>query len=302
MSSWKGKTRGGLTGYRIFIFLLKNFNLQGAYLLLYFVAMYFVIFVAKARKPMYYYFNTILGFNFFKTAYYLYINNLTFGKVLIDKVALMAGFSNKFTFSFDGESNLHNMANNNGGLIIGAHIGNWEIAGQLLDRINTRVHIVMLDAEHKKIKALLDNVMTEKKMDIITIKDDMSHLFQIKEALLKNEIVAIHGDRFLEGSKTMTCNFLGHNAEFPTGPFYIAMKYSKPVTFVSSIKETNKHYHFLATKPRIYNNSNKISEREKMLKQMLDKYIKQIEETLSKHPEQWFNYYYFWGEVKNKRH
>jgi len=68
------------------------------------------------------------------------------------------------------------------------------------------------------------------------------------------------------------------------------------------IKETNKHYLFLATKPRVYNNSNKISEREKMLKQMLDKYIKQIEETLSKHPEQWFNYYYFWGEVKNKRH
>lgn len=298
MSSWKGKTRGGLTGYRIFIFLLKNFNLQAAYFLLYFVAMYFVVFASKARKPMYYYFNTILGFNFFKTIYYLYINNLTFGKVLIDKVALMAGFSNKFTFDFEGEDYLHKMAKEDGGLIIGAHLGNWEIAGQLLDRINTPVHIVMLDAEHVKIKTLLDNVMTEKRMDIITIKDDMSHLFQIKDALRKNEIVAIHGDRFLSGSKTMTCSFLGHKAKFPTGPFYIAMKYKKPVTFVSAIKETNKHYHLFATKPIIYNNSNKIAERDKMLKQMLDDYIKQIEETLRKHPEQWFNYYYFWAQEK----
>jgi len=296
MSSWKGKTRGGTTGYRIFIFLLKNFNLQTAYFLLYFVAMYFVMFAAKARKPMYYYFNTILEYGVFKTVYYLYLNNLAFGKVLIDKVALMAGFSNKFTFNFEGENHLHDMANNDGGLIIGAHIGNWEIAGQLLDRINTRVHILMLDAEHKKIKALLDNVMTEKSMDIITIKDDMSHLFQIKEALLRNEIVAIHGDRFLPGSKTINCKFLGHDAKFPTGPFYIAMKYKKPVTFVSAVKETNKHYHFFATKPKVYKNSNKIIERDKTLKQMLNGYIEQIEITLRKHPEQWFNYYYFWGQ------
>lgn len=295
MSSWKGKTRGGLAGYRIFLFLLKKFDLRAAYLLLYFVAAYFVIFSPKARKPMYYYFNTILGYGFLKTIYYLYINNLTFGKVIIDKVALMAGFSNKFTFNFEGEDYLHKMANNEGGLIIGAHVGNWEIAGQLLERIKTQVHIVMLDAEHEKIKALLDNVMSEKSMNIITIKDDMSHLFQIKDALLRNEIVAIHGDRFLPGSKTVTCDFLGHDAEFPTGPFYIAMKYKKPVTFISAIKETNKHYHFTATEPKIYQNSNNITNREKVLKQMVIDYKKELENTLHKHPEQWFNYYYFWG-------
>lgn len=298
MSSWKGKTRGGLTGYRIFLFLLKNFNLKAAYLLLYFVALYFMLFAAKAREPMYYYFNTILGFGVFKTTWYLYLNNLTFGKVLIDKVALMAGLSNKFTFSFKGEDHLHNMADNEGGLIISAHVGNWEIAGHLLDRIKKPVHIVILDAEHRKIKALLDNVMTEKSMSFITIKDDMSHLFKIKDALLKNEIVAIHGDRFLPGSKTMTCNFLGKNAEFPTGPFYIAMKYHKPVTFVSAVKETNKHYHFTATKPKLYKNSNNIIKREEMLKHMLLDYIEQLEETLYKHPEQWFNYYYFWDDKK----
>jgi len=298
MSSWKGKTRGGTTGYRIFIFLLRNFDLRAAYLLLYFVTMYFVIFAHKARKPMYYYFNTILGYGFFKTIYYLYLNNLTFGKVIIDKVALLAGFTNKFTFNFDGEHHLNNMANTEGGLIIGAHVGNWEIAGQLLERINTPVHIVMLDAEHKKIKELLENVMGDKSMNIITIKDDMSHLFQIKDALLKNEIVAIHGDRFLPGSKTMKCNFLGHDAEFPTGPFYIAMKYKKPVTYISAIKETNKHYHFTATEPKIYLNSNSIVKRKEVLKQMMSDYKDQLEKTLNKHPEQWFNYYYFWGEDK----
>ncbi len=300
MSSWKGKTRGGLLGYKIFLFLLKNFSLKAAYFLLYFVAPYFILFVPKARKPMYYYYNTILGFGYFKTIRYLLLNNIAFGKIIIDKVVMMAELPNSFTFNFEGENHLHDMANNEGGLIIGAHVGNWEIAGHLLDRINSPVHIVMLEAEHQKIKSLLDNVMTKKKMRIITIKDDMSHLFQIKDALLNNEIVAIHGDRFLPDSKTITCSFLGEDAQFPTGPFYIAMKYKKPVTFVSSVKKTNTHYHFIATKPKVYQNSNKIIEREISLKNMITDYVEQLEIILKEHPEQWFNYYYFWGLSKNR--
>jgi len=296
MSRWKGKTKGGLTGYRIFIFLLKHFNIRAAYFLLYFVAFYFVVFAQKASKSMYYYFNTILGYGFFKTIYYIYLNNLTFGKILIDKVALMAGVPNKFTFDFDGEEYLHNMAEGEGGLLISAHIGNWEIAGHLLNRIKKPVHIVMLDAEHRNIKALLDNFMTNKSMNFITIKDDMSHLFRIKEVLQNNEIVAIHGDRFLPGSKTLTCDFMGETAEFPTGPFYIAMKYKKPVTFVSAIKASSSHYKFKATEPKIYLNSRSIVNREKVLRQMLDDYIDELQATLHQYPEQWFNYYYFWNK------
>ena len=44
MAAWKGKTRGGLTGYKIFIAILKNLGLPFAYLLLYFVAFYFFVF------------------------------------------------------------------------------------------------------------------------------------------------------------------------------------------------------------------------------------------------------------------
>lgn len=239
-----------------------------------------------------------MGYGFLKTLYFLYLNNLTFGKVIIDKVVLMAGLPNKFTFDFDGEENLNYMANNEGGIIISAHVGNWEIAGHLLERIKTPVHIVMLDAEHIKIKALLDNFMTDRRLNIITIKDDMSHLFKIKEVLQNNELVAIHGDRFLPGSKTLLCKFMGQYAEFPTGPFYIAMKYKKPVTFVSAIKVTNTQYRFKATKPRLYENSRSIVDREKQLKQIIGDYITELQPILYSHPEQWFNYYYFWNEKK----
>jgi predicted LPLAT superfamily acyltransferase len=296
MASWKGKTRGGLTGYRFFIFLLKYPGLRFSYFFLRFVVLYFVLFVPKARKPIFFYFRKILGFGYLKSIKYVFKNFYKLGQVLLDKVALLAGFSSKFTFDFQGEEYLHEMADSEGGFLIGAHIGNWEIAGQLLDRIDTKVHIVMVEAEHERIKALLNNVMTEKSMNIISIKDDLSHLFEIKGALQNNEIVAIHGDRFLEGSKTIEGKLLGKEAKFPYGPFFLPMKYNKPVTFVSAIKETDTHYHFFATKPQVYKEARNKRENEILINKMLKNYTTELERILHLAPEQWFNYYYFWDD------
>ncbi len=296
MSSWKGKTRGGLAGYRFFIFILKYPGINFAYFFLRFVVLYFVLFVPKARKPIFSYFRNILHFGYFKSVRFLFKNFYALGQVLLDKVALLAGFSNQFTFNFEGEIHIREMAASSGGLLIGAHMGNWEIAGQLLERIDTKVHIVMIEAEHEKIKALLDGVMVKKKMDIIVIKDDFSHLFKIKEALQRNELVAIHGDRFLPGNKTISCDFLGEKADFPTGPFYLGVKYAKPVTFVSAVKETKSHYHFVATPAKLYKAENKLKSREEQTNIMVQDYVQQLESTVKRQPEQWFNYYYFWGE------
>ncbi len=296
MSSWKGKTRGGLAGYRFFLFILRYLGINFSYFFLRFVVLYFVIFVPKGRKPIFWYFRNILHFGWFKSVRFLFRNFYLLGQVLLDKVALLAGFSNQFTFDFEGEEHIREMAVSGGGLLIGAHMGNWEIAGQLLERIDTKVHIVMIEAEHEKIKNLLNSVMVKKQMDIIVIKDDFTHLFKIKEALQNDELVAIHGDRFLPGSKTMTCQFLGKNAEFPTGPFYLAVKYAKQVTFVSAVKQSKKHYHFFATPAKLYKAENNLKSRENQTHSMLLDYVKQLEITVKQQPEQWFNYYYFWGE------
>lgn len=298
MASWKGKTRGGVAGYRFFIFLLKYPGLRFSYFFLRFVVLYYVLFVPSARKPIYQYFNTILGYSKIKSIQYIFKNFFKLGQVLLDKVAMMSGIANNFTFDFEGEEYLHKMAAVEGGFLIGAHIGNWEIAGQLLERIDTKVHIVMLEAEHEKIKALLDNVMTKKSMHIIPMKDDLSHLIAIKKALEKNELIAIHGDRFIEGSKTINGTLLGYEAKFPYGPFYMALKFNKPVTFVSAAKETYNHYHFYATEPLILKKTRVKNELDLQIYQLLNKYTFEMERILMKYPEQWFNYYYFWSLQK----
>ncbi len=294
MTSWKGKSRGGVLGTRIFILILKRFNISLAYFVLYFVAFYYLIFTE--RSGIRYYFRTILGYPLIKTYWSIYRNYYKFGQVLLDKVAVLAGFSDKFTFNFDGENYLRtSVGENHGGVLIGAHLGNWEIAGQLLERLDTNINIVMFDAEERGIKELLNDVLVKKTVKIIFIKEDsFSYLHEISNALENKEIVAIHGDRFLKGHKYTECLFMGKNAKFPTGPFYLAMKYQVPVFFVNAMKETSTHYHFYSTEAKIYPYPSKLNERNLIVNKMIKDYTNELERILRKYPLQWFNYYNFW--------
>jgi predicted LPLAT superfamily acyltransferase len=151
----------------------------------------------------------------------------------------------------------------------------------------------MLDAEHEKIKEYLSE-FTQRSFNIIPVKDDNSHVYLISEALRNHEIVCMHGDRFLPGSKTLTASLLGGEALLPTGPFYLAMKYGVPVSFVFAMKELKTHYHFFATAPAYYSQQSTLSARDAMLRNILNDYLKEVEEKIRHYPYQWFNYYEFW--------
>jgi predicted LPLAT superfamily acyltransferase len=294
VASWKGQSRGNLLGYKIFVTLLKNFGLKPAYFILRFVALYFFIFSPASFRNIYQVYHHRLKFGFFKSVLFVYRNYFIFGQVLLDKTATLAGFRSKFTFDFDGEQYLREMAEGNSGcLLISAHLGNFEMAGHMLERLEARVNIIMLDAEYQRIKNYLSSI-TQKSFHVIAIRADNAHVFEINTALENKEILCIHGDRFLEGSKTLEIEFLGEKARFPTGPFYLAMKYGIPVSFVFAMKEGKSHYHFYATPPKHYQQQGNQARRDEMLKTIIRDYISQVEQKLRQFPDQWFNYYNFW--------
>ncbi len=294
MTSWKGKTRGRILGYKIFIALLKYSGLPFAYFLLRFVTFYFFLFSGRSFKTTYSFYRRHLGFGILKSVIAVYRNYYVFGQVLLDKTAVMAGFKTHFTFTFEGEEHLREMVRNkSGGLLISGHIGNFEMAGQMLERLDTRINIIMFDAEHERIKKYLSQI-TKKTFHIIIIKEDLSHIYEIRQALENKEIVCIHGDRFVAGSKKVSCTFFGEKADFPSGPFYLAMKYNVPVSFVFAMKEHKKHYHFYATAPVFYQQQTNRQKRDDTLQEIITSYIREMEKILQKYPLQWFNYYDFW--------
>ncbi len=291
MSLWQGKSKGNKAGYQIFIWILKNLGVAPAYFILRFVAFYFFLFSYKANRQIYSLYRHRLGYGRMASITKVYRNCYLLGQAIIDKVVVMSGIKNNFTYNFDGEENLREIAAlQRGGMLISAHIGNWDIAGHLLKRLGTRINIVMFDGEQEQIKKYLAGVTGKMSVNIIFIKNDLSHIYQISDAFKNNELVCMHADRFLEGNKTIATHFLGEQARFPMGPFVLAAKFKVPVSYVFAVKESNSHYHFFASKIKNYDGV----EKNAVMPQMLAEFAKEMETKVKQYPEQWFNYYNFW--------
>ncbi len=293
MQKWDGKSKGTPLGYKIFIYTLRLGGVGSAYFLLRFVALYYFFFSWKSSANMLYYFRGRLGYSNLKAYFSLYKNYYTFGQTLIDKVFTMGNMGGAFTFTYEGENYLHKIVDEGrGGLLLSAHIGNWEIAGYYLKRIKTRVNLVMLDAESENIKKYLNSVTGGKDFNIIPLKEDLSHVYQIFEALKNNELVCIHADRYIEGNRSIERNFLGKPAKFPEGVFHLAVLCQVPISFVFAFKENSRHYHFDATPPKVYSGKTK----EESKQELVSDYIEALEEKVYLHPTHWFNYYNFWED------
>jgi predicted LPLAT superfamily acyltransferase len=293
MNKWKGRSKGTILGYRIFVWCIKNLGIRSSYFVLYFVAAYYFIFEKKSNQYISYYFKKRLGYSFWKTVISRYKSYFTFGQTLIDKTAISAGLRNKFTYEFDGIENLRNLlAEKKGGVLISAHIGNFEIAEHFFADIDfdCQINLVTTNLEVTVIKEYLDSISVKQSgIKFIYVKDDMSHIFEINEALSKNELICFTGDRYFEGSKFLEAELLGETAKFPAGPFMIASRLGVPVVYVYVMKEKNLHYHLYA---RVAENIKKRDSQG-----LLNSYVQNLESMLEKYPLQWFNYFDFWDDV-----
>jgi predicted LPLAT superfamily acyltransferase len=180
-----------------------------------------------------------------------------------------------------------------GGILISAHVGNFELAEYFFEEIDTRsqINLVTTDSEHQNIKEYLERVTSRSKIKFILIGEDLSHIFEINAALSRGELVCFTGDRSFEGTKYLTEKLLGEEAKFPAGPFLLASRLNVPVVFVYVMKETAKHYH-------LYARTAEVEHRD--AQGLLKKYTENVEWILRKYPLQWFNYFNFWN-VKNTK-
>ncbi len=288
MSTWKGQSKGTPLGYRLFFITLRLFGIRGAYALLRFVAFYYHLFAWKVVGVQMRYFRRVHGYGKFKAWRKVYSNLVQFGQTLIDRTVVMSGeMESPFHIRHSGDDHIEKaLAEGEGLLLISAHIGNWEAAGQMLNKFNTTINLVMMDAEHKQLKALFDSMQTKRKLNVIAIGNDLSHLLAIRQALARNEIVALHGDRFVEGQRTMPVDFFGAEALFPLGPFLLASKLKVHTLLVFCMKESDLNYHFSAHESGEKGTDEAI---------LLQRFVSLLSSKILAYPTQWYNYYDFWG-------
>jgi predicted LPLAT superfamily acyltransferase len=219
---------------------------------------------------------------------------LSFGRAIIDRVAVLAGDTRHFSFSFDGEDHLRNaLTEGRGVLLLSAHLGNWEAAGQLLSRLDVPINVTGFDHETPEIRALLTQA-SRVKFRLLPLTGSPTDTIPLVAALRRGEVVAMLGDRAY-GSPSARIDFLGGSAAFPIGAYVLAAIANAPLVHVFNLREPGGHYRFFGFPPQ-HPQMPPRGQRDAYLRDCAARFARDVETILKRDPMQWYNFYPFWEQ------
>src|SRR5690606_21353718 len=118
-----------------------------------------------------------------------------------------SNLSHKFTYESDGVHFINEtLKQKKGGILISAHVGNFEISEYFFGELeeNASISLLTTDIEHTAIKEYLDSVRKKSNIKLIIIRHDIIQIFGINAELDRNESVCITGVRYIIASKLFT--------------------------------------------------------------------------------------------------
>jgi predicted LPLAT superfamily acyltransferase len=113
---------------------------------------------------------------------------------------------------------------------------------------------------------------------------------RIRDALARNEAVAMLGDRPIGRSPTRSALFLGTPAEFPTGPARLAIALDVPIVTFFGVHRGPRDYD-LYFEPLA---ADRTLERDAAVDLAVDAYVRGLEARTRDAPLNWFNFYPYW--------
>ena len=289
--NWAGTTYGNDWMHKWLIRMLRIIDMRILYL---FVAVFIIpvcLVLNPSRGIAYRYFRHRIGYGRLKSAWKTYVNHCLFGQVVVDKFAMYAG--KKFNVEIENYNEfLGRAARQEGFVQLSAHIGNYEIAGYTLVCENKRLNALVFAGEKESVMRNRGKMFADTNISMIAISPDMSHLFEIDQALKDGEIVSMPADRINGSPKFIEHNFLGAKAKFPLGPFSVATLRSLDVLAVNVMKTSLRSYKIFVT-PLPYN---KEATRQEQTRQLSSAYVAELEKRVRQFPTQWYNYFEFWNK------
>lgn len=292
---WSGRTRGGYFGNWFFVQLVRWFGIWPAYFWLVFVAAYFTVANRKAFGASADYLARLLGpLSWWKRPLLVYRHFLAHGVTLVDRLAVLMRRT-QIDCVFDGEHLFQPYFERRRGIIlVGSHLGCWELGGHFLGRFDIPVNLVVIERELAGIKRLLDSATGQKRFRVLTADDNPLRAVPILAALRRGEIVALLGDRS-SGDADAEVQFLGGRVRLPVGPYHLAAASGAPIFQVFVVREKLGLYRFVTFPPESVTREELRSD-PAAVEALLRRYAERLETFVRQYPFQWANFFPYWEQ------
>lgn len=126
-----------------------------------------------------------------------------------------------------------------GAVIVTAHLGPFESAIASLRERERNVHVVFRRDEFAAFERLRSGQRARLGVQEAAIDEGLATWMTLREALLRDEVVLIQGDRVLTGQRGVKVRFLGGHVMLPDGPARLAMIAGSPLIPAFATKEAD---------------------------------------------------------------
>ncbi len=287
------RERGSLLGMRVLVGIAFFLGRPIARLLLYPICAYFLLFSVASRRSSRKYLARALGRQPLLAD--VFRHYLAFATVALDRFFLLKDRHELFEIRIHGEAILQELlARGQGCLLLGAHMGSFEVLRLAGTAHRLEVSMVMYEDNARMVNTVVKAVNPAVPERIIAL-GRFDSMFQVHERLQRNAWVGILGDRVLPGGEQLQMPFLGEEALFPTSPYRMALMLRRPIVFMTGLYRGANRYdlHFeklldpdTVTRPQ----------RAAAVAAAMQRYVRRLEHYCRAAPYNWFNFYDFWNK------
>lgn len=218
----------------------------------------------------------------------------TFASTVLDRVFLLDNRMGVLDVRLHGLEAVQAMvAGGRGCILLGAHLGSFEIVRSLgREKFAPPACMVMYEENARKLNSVLHAINPELSQRVIELGKPDSML-KVGEALARGEFVGILADRMIEGEGSAIFDFLGEPAKFPTGPLRMAGLLKAPVMLMVGLYRGGNSYDvYFETLQDM--GALPPGQREAAIGQAVRGYAARIEYYCRMAPYNWFNFFDFW--------
>ncbi len=185
----------------------------------------------------------------------------------------------------------HVLKKGNGGIVITAHIGNWELGAIFLSMLGYPVTAVALPHREQKVNDFFNDQRKIKGVEVIQSNEAVQ---ECVDALKNNKLIALVADRDFS-LKGEVVDFLGEKTLIPKGPAIFSQKTGAPIIPVFLIRQKDNTFCLTVCAP-IYSEGfyeKKLGQKD-IVKCIMRQYITIIENKIRQYPAQWLMFREFW--------
>jgi predicted LPLAT superfamily acyltransferase len=288
------RERGSRTLLRFLIWVALSIGRPVARVLLYPICAYYFVFSRQASHAIQPYLTRVLGHPIGWRD--LFRQYHCFASTILDRVYLLAGHYGRFDIDIRGLDVLKDrVARGQGCILLGSHLGSFEIVRAIgLTQGDLEIKILMYEQNAPMIRDIIRG-LNPAVADAVIQTGSPDTMLRVKECLDRAGVVGILGDRLFKQDHSTPCKFFGKLAGFPAGTMWLASILKVPVIlFFGLYRGGNRyevHFELFADEVTIDRRH-----RDQEIQQWTQRYADRLEHYCRLAPDNWFNFYDFWGE------